>query len=94
MAEVQTAADADQPLLVAEGLAKNYGRLAACRDVSFALYPGEVLAIGIPIVWMIATAPHQPWTRIEVVAIVLCIALPFLSEKLRCSWPSFAGEMS
>jgi putative phosphonate transport system ATP-binding protein len=35
----------DEPLLVAECLAKNYGRLAACRDVSFALYPGEVLAV-------------------------------------------------
>ena len=35
----------DQPLLLAEHLGKNYGRLAACRDVSFALYPGEVLAI-------------------------------------------------
>ena len=39
--------DTDQPLLVAEGLAKNYGRLPACRDVSFALYPGEVLAIDL-----------------------------------------------
>src|ERR1700737_2111309 len=38
-------ANNDQPLLVANGLAKNYGRLTACRDVSFALYPGEVLAI-------------------------------------------------
>ena len=27
------------------GLSKIYGRLTACRDVSFALYPGEVLAI-------------------------------------------------
>ena len=35
----------DQPLLVAENLGKTYGRLIACRDVSFALYPGEVLAI-------------------------------------------------
>ncbi|ABD86844.1 phosphonate C-P lyase system protein PhnK [Rhodopseudomonas palustris] len=35
----------DQPLLVAEGLAKSYGHLQACRDVSFKLYPGEVLAI-------------------------------------------------
>ena len=35
----------DQPLLVAEALSKSYGRLAACRDVSFVLYPGEVLAI-------------------------------------------------
>ena len=35
----------DRPLLVAESLSKSYGRIAACRDVSFALYPGEVLAI-------------------------------------------------
>jgi len=35
----------DEPLLVAEGLAKNYGRLTACSDISFALYPGEVLAV-------------------------------------------------
>ena len=26
-------------------LGKTYGRLTACRDVSFALYPGEVLAV-------------------------------------------------
>jgi putative phosphonate transport system ATP-binding protein len=38
-------AEHDAPLLVAEGLGKNYGRLVACRDVSFALYPGEVLAV-------------------------------------------------
>ena len=38
-------ANADQPLLVAENLSKNYGRLVACRNVSFTLYPGEVLAI-------------------------------------------------
>ena len=37
--------DNDAPLLTAEGLGKSYGRLVACRDVSFALYPGEVLAI-------------------------------------------------
>jgi len=37
--------ESDQPLLVADKLAKSYGRLTACRDVSFALYPGEVLAI-------------------------------------------------
>ena len=35
----------DEPLLVAENLARNYGRLVACRDISFALYPGEVLAV-------------------------------------------------
>src|SRR5690349_2441630 len=46
MAESKALAqDNDQPLLVAEGLGKNYGRLTACRDVSFALYPGEVLAV-------------------------------------------------
>jgi putative phosphonate transport system ATP-binding protein len=38
-------AENDEPLLVAENLAKNYGRLTACRDVSFALHPGEVLAV-------------------------------------------------
>jgi putative phosphonate transport system ATP-binding protein len=35
----------NQPLLVAEGLGKNYGRHVGCRDVSFNLYQGEVLAI-------------------------------------------------
>ena len=37
--------EADQPLLVSDSLSKSYGRIAACRDVSFSLYPGEVLAI-------------------------------------------------
>lgn len=37
--------DSDQPLLIAEGLSKSYGRVQACRDVSFSLYQGEVLAI-------------------------------------------------
>ena len=45
MAEPQNPVQDDQPLLVADHLGKNYGRLTACRDVSFALYPGEVLAI-------------------------------------------------
>jgi putative phosphonate transport system ATP-binding protein len=45
MAETKAAVAHDQPLLVADGLGKNYGRLVACRDVSFALYSGEVLAI-------------------------------------------------
>ena len=34
-----------QPLLVAEGVGKTYGRHVGCRDVSFNLYQGEVLAI-------------------------------------------------
>jgi putative phosphonate transport system ATP-binding protein len=35
----------DQPLLVAEGLAKSYGRQLACRGLSFQLYEGEMLAV-------------------------------------------------
>jgi putative phosphonate transport system ATP-binding protein len=35
----------NQPLLVAEDLGKDYGRHVGCRDVSFNLYEGEVLAI-------------------------------------------------
>lgn len=44
----------------------------------FNLAFGELVAIGIPIIWMIASAPNQPWTKIEIVAIVLCVSLPFL----------------
>ena len=35
----------DAPLLLARQLSKWYGRQLGCRDVSFELYPGEVLAI-------------------------------------------------
>jgi putative phosphonate transport system ATP-binding protein len=35
----------DAPLLIAEGLTKYYGRQLGCRDVSFSLYQGEVLAV-------------------------------------------------
>lgn len=35
----------EQPLLVAECLTKHYGRQLGCRDVSFVLHEGEVLAI-------------------------------------------------
>jgi putative phosphonate transport system ATP-binding protein len=45
MVEPQSPGLDGQPLLVADGLGKTYGRLTACRDVSFALYPGEVLAV-------------------------------------------------
>jgi putative phosphonate transport system ATP-binding protein len=34
-----------EPLLIAEGLTKRYGRIAACANVSFTLDEGEVLAI-------------------------------------------------
>ena len=45
MAEPQNPVQDDEPLMVADHLGKTYGRLTACRDVSFALYPGEVLAV-------------------------------------------------
>src|SRR5688572_14106807 len=35
----------DEPLLIAESLTKRYGRQLACRDVSFELYEGEVIAV-------------------------------------------------
>lgn len=35
----------EKPLLVAEGVTRFYGGLLGCRDVSFVLYPGEVLAV-------------------------------------------------
>jgi putative phosphonate transport system ATP-binding protein len=37
--------DEEQPLLVAEALTKYYGRQIGCRDVSFNLYEGEVVAV-------------------------------------------------
>jgi putative phosphonate transport system ATP-binding protein len=38
-------ADGEAPLLIAEGLSKWYGRQLGCRDVSFGLYEGEVIAV-------------------------------------------------
>ena len=35
----------DPPLLAVEGLCKSFGSQVACRDISFALWPGEVLSI-------------------------------------------------
>jgi len=35
----------DTPLLVAQGVTKYYGERLACRDVSFAIHPGEVIAV-------------------------------------------------
>jgi putative phosphonate transport system ATP-binding protein len=40
-----TQQEADRPLLVAEGLSKWYGERLGCRDVSFAVHPGEVVAV-------------------------------------------------
>jgi putative phosphonate transport system ATP-binding protein len=39
------APDTDEPLLAACGLGKWYGRQLGCRDVSFELHPGEVIAV-------------------------------------------------
>src|SRR5215813_6466879 len=35
----------DHPLLRAQALTKWYGRQLGCRDISFDLYPGEVMAV-------------------------------------------------
>jgi putative phosphonate transport system ATP-binding protein len=40
-----TMTERDKPLLAAEKLSKSYGRHVGCRDVSFELYEGEVLAV-------------------------------------------------
>jgi putative phosphonate transport system ATP-binding protein len=40
-----SAAPGERPLLAAQGLSKWYGRQLGCRDVSFELHAGEVLAI-------------------------------------------------
>src|SRR5262245_62214685 len=37
--------DEEVPLAIAEGLSKWYGRQLGCRDVSFCLYEGEVIAV-------------------------------------------------
>ena len=67
----------------------------------FNLVIGEVVALGVPIVWMIVSAPRQPWTLIEIVAVVLCVGLPFLffpfSRTLWLAWdlsfrPSEPGD--
>jgi putative phosphonate transport system ATP-binding protein len=40
-----SAVNGEQPLLAADGLSKWYGRQLGCRDVSFELYEGEVMAV-------------------------------------------------
>ncbi len=67
----------------------------------FNLVFGEVVALGIPILWIIWSSPNQPWTRIEILAVALCVALPFLffpfSRTLWLAWdlsfrPSEPGD--
>lgn len=43
--DVVAAATADQPLLTVDGITRVYGDRIGCADVSFELWPGEVLAI-------------------------------------------------
>ena len=45
MTVMEKVAATDQPLLKVEGLTKRYGPRIGCADVSFDLYPGEVLGI-------------------------------------------------
>ena len=56
----------------------------------FNLAAGEVFAIAAPVAWAIATWPNPPWTRIEIVAVVLAIGLPVLffplSRTLWLAW--------
>lgn len=56
----------------------------------FNLVAGEVIAIGVPILWVVKTWPDSPWTQIEVVGIVLAVALPFVffpfSRTLWLAW--------
>src|SRR5258708_5780430 len=44
----------------------------------FNLVAGELLAIGIPIIWIILAWPNPPWTKVEVTAAVLAVSLPFV----------------
>jgi hypothetical protein len=67
----------------------------------FNLVIGEVIALGIPLGWMIIAAPNVPWGKVEVVAIVLCVMLPIFffpfSRLLWLAWdlsfrPSEPGD--
>lgn len=67
----------------------------------FNLAFGELLAIGIPIAWVIATWPNPPWGRVEILALVLCVLLPItffpFSRTLWLAWdlsfrPSEPGD--
>jgi O-antigen ligase len=67
----------------------------------FNLAIGELLAIGIPIVWVIATWPNPSWGRVQILAGALCVLLPILffpfSRTLWLAWdlsfrPSEPGD--
>jgi uncharacterized protein (DUF983 family) len=53
----------------------------------FNLAGGELLAIGIPVIWVISSSPNPPWGRIQALAIVLAIVMPlFLFPFSRTLW--------
>src|SRR6476661_5182376 len=56
----------------------------------FNLAGGELLAIGIPIIWLIKSSPNPPWGRIQALAIVLAVIMPLLlfpfSRTLWLAW--------
>jgi uncharacterized protein (DUF983 family) len=56
----------------------------------FNLATGELIAIGIPLLWVILAWPTPPWTKVEVVAVVLAVSLPFVffpfSRTLWLAW--------
>lgn len=67
----------------------------------FNLAIGELLAIGIPILWVLSTWPDPPWGRVEALAAVLCVMLPIVffpfSRTLWLAWdlsfrPSEPGD--
>jgi hypothetical protein len=56
----------------------------------FNLAAGELLAIGIPVLWVVLTWPSPPWTAIQITAAVLAVGLPLLffpfSRTLWLAW--------
>jgi hypothetical protein len=56
----------------------------------FNLAVGELIAIGIPIALIIAAWPNPQWTKVEVVAVILAVSLPFVffpfSRTLWLAW--------
>ena len=67
----------------------------------FNLAAGELIAVGIPLIWVILTWPNPSWTGVEVLALVLAVALPFaffpFSRTLWLAWdlsfrPSEPGD--
>jgi uncharacterized protein (DUF983 family) len=67
----------------------------------FNLTIGELLAIGVPILWVVSTWPNPPWGRVEALAAALCVRLPLVffpfSRTLWLAWdlsfrPSEPGD--